>query len=141
MFGEAIFCSNDPKSPVTVTSVSNSTVTYLSYNKIMGLCSHVCTFHTKLISNLVRVIANKNLFLNFKIELLSARSIREKLNIYFSKQIELKKSTKFEIPFSRAELANFLNVNRSALSRELSIMQREGIIKFNKNKFEVEHYF
>lgn len=137
IFAEAIVCSNIGKSPITVTSITNSTIIYLSYNKIINICSNVCTFHTQLISNMLKIIANKNILLNDKIEILLSKSIREKLNIFFSKQVEKNKSTKFKIPYSRLELANFLNVNRSALSRELSNMQNEGLLKFNKNNFEI----
>lgn len=137
MFAEAIVCSNIEKSPVTVTSTSKSMIIYLSYNKIINVCSNVCEFHTKLVYNMLKIISEKNILLNNKIEILSSKSIREKLNIFFTNQIEKNGTNKFKIPYSRLELANFLNVNRSALSRELSNMQNEGLLKFNKNTFEI----
>ena len=137
IFAEAIVCGDLNISPVTVASLSESVIMYVSYNKIMSICSNTCTFHSRLIYNMVKIIAKKNIVLNDKIDLLSSKTIKEKINLYLSKQMEINKSNKFKISFSRSELADFLNVNRSSLSRELSNMQNEGLIKFNKNNFEI----
>jgi len=137
IFAEAVVCSGLNISPINVTAFSKCTIMYLSYNKIMSVCAEACTFHSRLVSNMVTIVAKKNLVLSDKIDILSAKTIREKVNLYFSKQMEISKSNKFKIPLSRAELSDFLNVNRSSLSRELSNMQNEGLIRFSKNRFEV----
>lgn len=137
IFGETIACLNMGKSPVAVTAMVESNIICLQYDNIINICPNTCKFHTKLISNMLKIIAEKNIILQDKIEVLACRSIREKLSIFLTKQVEKNKSNKFKISYSRLELANFLNVNRSALSRELAKMREEGILNFNKNAFEI----
>ena len=137
MFGEAFACANVAKSPVTVLTTTGCKVMYIRFNRIVTTCSSSCGFHTKLISNMLSLIAQKNIFLNNKIDILSQRSTREKLMAYFSMQMQKTGTNKFRIPFSRDELADFLCVNRSALSRELSNMKQENILDFDRNEFEV----
>ncbi len=137
MFGEAFACAKLAKSPVTVLTTTGCTVMYIGFSRIVTTCSSSCSFHTKLIENMLSLIAQKNIFLNSKIEILSQRSTREKLMAYFYMQVQRTGKSKFRIPFSRDELADFLCVNRSALSRELSKMKQENILDFDKNEFEV----
>ena len=137
MFGEAFSCANVAKSPLTVLTTTGCTVMYIRFNRIVTTCSSSCSFHTKLIENMLSLIAQKNIFLNNKIDILSQRSTREKLMAYFSMQIQRTGKNRFRIPFSRDELADFLCVNRSALSRELSKMKQEKILDFDRNEFEV----
>lgn len=137
MFGEAFACANIARSPVTVLTTTGCTVMYIRFSRIVTTCSSSCSFHTKLISNMLSLIAQKNIFLNSKIDILSQRSTREKLMAYFSLQMQRTGKTRFRIPFSRDELADFLCVNRSALSRELSKMKQESILEFDRNEFEV----
>ena len=86
---------------------------------------------------MLKILAQRNMLLNSKINLLSQRTIREKLLTYFSMIITQNKSKKFRVPFSRNQLAEFICVDRSALSRELSKMKEEGILKFEKDDFEL----
>ena len=86
---------------------------------------------------MLKILAQRNMLLNSKINLLSQRTIREKLLSYFSMIITQNKSKKFRIPFSRNQLAEFICVDRSALSRELSKMKEEGLLKFEKDDFEL----
>ncbi|WP_340147270.1 Crp/Fnr family transcriptional regulator [Ruminiclostridium josui] len=137
MFGEAFACANVSKSPVTVLTTTGCTVMYIKFSRIITTCSSACSFHTMLISNMLSLIAQKNIFLNNKIDILSQRSIREKLMAYFSMQIQKSGKNRFRIPFSRDELADFLCINRSALSRELSKMKQENILDFDRNEFEI----
>lgn len=141
IFGETIVTAQINKSPVTVESVTGCEIMFIDYNKIITTCSSSCIFHTKLIENMIKVLAEKNFMLNNKLEILSKRSIREKLMQYFIFQAEVKKSRKFDIPFSKNALADFICVDRSAMSRELSKMCNEKIIHYEKNHFEilVEH--
>lgn len=136
LFGETFACAGVDTLPVNVSATADSEVMLLDYRKIIVTCSSSCAFHTKLIENMMKILARKNLLLNRKIEVLSARTIRDKLIAYLASQASLQDSKRFEIPFSRQELADYLAVDRSALSRELSAMQKQGIILYHKNSFE-----
>lgn len=135
LFGEVFACAGTEHSPVTVQASKNCEILFLNYKKITATCSSACVFHTKLIENMLRLLAKKNLMLNQKIEILSKRSTREKLIGFFDSQRGTAK--KFSIPFNREELAHYLCVDRSAMSNELCKMRDEGLIKFNKNMFEI----
>ena len=137
LFGEAFACAEIDALPVSVLPVTDCVVLLMDYRRIITTCPSSCSFHGRLIENMVRVLAQKNLNLNQKIEILSSRSIREKVMSYLSIQAAEHGSSRFRIPFDRQELADFLSVERSALSRELSAMKREGLISFSKNEFEL----
>jgi CRP/FNR family transcriptional regulator, dissimilatory nitrate respiration regulator len=137
LFGEAFVCSNISFIPVTVVACAKCEILFLDFKKIIQTCASNCSFHSTLIKNMLYIISNKNILLNNKIELLSAKSTRDKLMAYFNMQINKNKNGKFKIPFNRDALADFLNLNRSSMSRELSKMRDENIINFNKNEFEI----
>ena len=100
-------------------------------------CTNTCVFHHRLIENMVRVIAAKNLELMRKVEVVSKKNLREKILAYLSLQAQLNESRYFEIPLGRIELADYLCADRSALTRELSKMRDEGLIDYDKNMFRV----
>lgn len=137
IFGETFACAGIIKSPVTVLAVTGCEVLFIDYKKIITTCSSICIFHTRLIENMLKLLANKNLMLNQKIEFISKRTTREKLMFYFTVQMEKSKSNSFTIPFTRHELADFLCVDRSSMSRELCRMRDEGMLKFKGNQFEI----
>ena len=134
MFGEAIVGANK-KSPVTVITATGCEVIYIDIKRIITACGSLCPFHTQLIKNLIENICTKNLFLNSRIDILTQKTLRDKLITYLNIEAKRKNSNVFYINFSREELADFLFTNRSAMSRELSKMQSEGLIKYKKNKF------
>jgi len=135
LFGEVFACAGIDHSPVTVQALEKSEILFLNYRRIITACSSACGFHSRLIENMLKIIAQKNLMLNQKIEILSKRSTREKLLLFLNTQRGMAK--KFTIPYNRDELANYLCVDRSAMSGELGRMRDEGLIKFKKNQFEV----
>lgn len=135
LFGEVLACAGIDHSPVTVIASEDTEILFMNYRKIITTCSAACPFHSKLIENMLNLIARKNLILNQKIEILSKRTTREKLMCFFD--FHRGPAKKFIIPFNREELAQYLCVDRSAMSAELSKMQAEGIIKFEKNTFEI----
>jgi len=137
LFGETFVCSDIPFIPVTVVACAKCEILFLEFNSIIHTCTSNCNFHNTLIKNMLNIIANKNILLNNKIELLSAKTTRDKLMAYFNMQINKNNNNKFKIPFNRDALADFLNLNRSSMSRELSKMRNEGMIQFSKNEFEV----
>lgn len=135
MFAEVFACAGIQHSPVMVKSVSSSEILLIDYQKIISSCPSSCPFHAQLISNMIKLIANKNIYLNTKIEILSKRTIREKLICFLN--LYHKGETAFTVPYNREEMANFICADRSAMSAELGKMQKEGLIRFNKNNFEI----
>jgi CRP-like cAMP-binding protein len=134
IFGEVFACAGISQSPVTIIAKEDVKILFINYKKIITSCTSSCIFHTKLIENMLKLIAKKYLELNQKIEILSKRTTREKLLFFFDMQRGIAK--KFTIPFNREELAHYLCVDRSAMSNELCKMRNEGLIIFNKNIFE-----
>lgn len=136
LFGEVFACAGVSHSPVTVRSGENCEVLHLNYRKVITACSSGCPFHQKLTENMLTLVAEKNLHLMQKIDILSKRTTRERLLLFFD--YHRKGAQKFTVPFSREELAAYLCVERSAMSAELSKMQREGLIHYDRNHFEME---
>ncbi|MDD2190543.1 MAG: Crp/Fnr family transcriptional regulator [Eubacteriales bacterium] len=137
MFAEAYVAVDHTEIPVTVIATSGCRVVWITFSKIIGTCSSSCGFHKTLIKNMMRVIAIKNISMNEKMRILSCKTTKEKLMTYLNDYSERIGKDKFKIPFSRSELADFLSVDRSAMSRELSRLKDEGYIKYNKNEFEL----
>lgn len=137
LFGETFVCAEIEKSPVTVFATTPCEVMMIQFRHMITTCNSGCSFHTKLIENMMKILARKNLYLNSKIQILSQRSTREKIMEYLMLQAKRTEKTRFSIPYSRNELADFLCVDRSAMSRELSRMQQDGLIQVDKNKFQL----
>ncbi len=133
IFAEVFACAGVFKSPVSIISASKSRVLFFDYRKIITSCSSSCVFHQKLISNMLNVIANKSLYLNRRIDIISKKSLRDKILTYF--HYESMGQKRFSISMKREDLANFLCADRSALSNELSKMKKDGLIDYNKNEF------
>ena len=137
LFGETFACSKDAMASVSFYASSNCRVIFLQFEKVMCSCSRSCMFHHRLIENMVRLVANKNKELMDKMGVLSKKNIREKIMAYLSLQAQLQGKTCFEIPLGRLELAEYLSVDRSALTRELSNMRTAGLIEYDKNVFQI----
>jgi len=137
IFGETFACAGVKESPVSVFASEACEVLWISMKRIVSTCSSACDFHSRLISNLLQLLANKNLYLNNKMELLTKRSVREKIMAYLASQVEQHNASSFEIPLNRNELADYLCIDRSAMSRELSKLRDKGEIEFRKNYFKV----
>jgi CRP/FNR family transcriptional regulator, dissimilatory nitrate respiration regulator len=137
IFAETFVCAEVARFPVSVIACSDSEILFLPYRSMIRTCASACSFHNKLIENLLSLVARKNLMLNAKMEILAKRSIREKVLEYLSSERRKAGVDSFEIPFSRNELADYLCVNRSALSRELGKMQDEAIIAMEGNVFSL----
>lgn len=137
LFGEAFSCAEIDKLPVSVVASEKSEIILIDYRKTVVSCTSACVFHMRLIKNMLRILAEKNIMLTQKIQLLSKRTTREKLLTFLSHQAVMAKSNLVRISFNRQELADYLCVDRSALSRELSLMQREKLIRYDKNYFEL----
>ena len=123
--------------PVSVFAAENCRIMFMDCGKVIRTCSRSCPFHGTLISNLLRIVSEKALFLNRKIDFLSKRSTREKLLAFLSSQAKQAGKSDFTIPFNRQELADFLCVERSAMSAELSQMKRDGLIDYDRSRFRL----
>lgn len=137
LFGEAFACADVKMLPVSVISAEESDIMLVDYRKIITTCSHTCLFHNRLIFNMLKIVASKNIVLSQKIECISKRTTKEKLLAYLLQEAKRQGSRSFSIPFNRQELADYLCVDRSAMSSELGKLQQEGRIMFHKNRFEL----
>lgn len=135
LFGEVYACVQSEALEVSVIASEPVKVLFLDMARVLHVCSSACEFHTELIHNLMQVLAHKNLMLTRKIEHLAQRTTREKLLSYLSGESLRNGSAAFDIPFNRQQLADYLAVDRSAMSNELSKMNAEGLIEYNKNHF------
>lgn len=137
LFAESYACVMGTSLGVSVQAAQNSEILFMNIRRILTTCSSACAFHTRLIQNLVSLLAAKNLLMNEKLTYMSQRSIREKLLSYLSAESMKQNSSVFDIPFNRQQMADYLSVDRSAMSNELSKMRKEGILEFNKNHFSL----
>lgn len=137
LFGES-FANGEIKTlPVSVIATAESEILFIECLKIASPCSKACAFHSKLIQNMLRIVSMKNVSLMQKLEFTSKRTTREKLLSYLSLEAKKAGDSHFSIPFNRQELADYLFVDRSAMSAELSKLRDDGILKFDKNRFEL----
>ncbi|MBR5308504.1 MAG: Crp/Fnr family transcriptional regulator [Clostridia bacterium] len=135
MFGESFACAGVDKIPLSVIVNEPGEIMLIDCERILSTCTNACGFHRQIIYNLMKELARKNLMFHRKIEVTSKRSTREKLMTYLMYMAEKAGSSEFEIPFDRQELADYLEVERSGLSAEISKLRREGIIDCEKSKF------
>ena len=103
--------------------------------RITTTCSSACSFHSRIIFNLLGLVAANNLVFDQKIQITSQRTTREKLMAYLVNQAKLNGSSSFTIPYDRQSLADYLEVDRSGLSSEISKLRKEGILESEKNRF------
>jgi len=123
------------QSPVTVTAAEELTVLFIPFDRLVKPCSRNCESHTKVLSNFIAGVCIKGMLLYERIDCLIQPTIREKIMAYLGKFDS--GTNAFEIPFDREGLAEYLNTDRSALSRELSKMKRDGLIDYCRNVFRV----
>ncbi|HWQ06184.1 MAG TPA: Crp/Fnr family transcriptional regulator [Feifaniaceae bacterium] len=126
---------------VSVVAAEPTSVMLLDGKRMLEVCSSACRFHTRLVQNILAESARKNLALTRKVSHMSKRSTREKLLSYLSGQALGAGSDAFEIPFNRQQLADYLCVDRSAMSSELCKMRDEGLLVFDKNSFQLKDGF
>ncbi len=134
IFAEVFACAEIVRSPVSIIATEESAVMFFDYRKIIYSCSSSCKFHQQLITNMLKIVANKTLYLNRRIDIISQKTLREKILAYL--QYESKGLRNFNISLNREELSNFLCADRSALSNELSKMKKDGLIDYHKNEFK-----
>lgn len=137
LFAETFACSAGAVLNVSVEAASACEIMFLDIKRILSTCPSACSFHTRIIRNLLSDLANKNLRLNEKLSHMGKRSTKEKLLSYLSAQAIKSCSNEFDIPLNRQQLADYLSVDRSAMSNELCSLRDEGILSFEKNHFEL----
>lgn len=135
LFGETYAAIPSAPLEVSVVAAEACEVLFLDIRRILTTCSSSCEFHARLIRNLLAVTSRKNLLLTRKLEYMSQRTTREKLLSYLSAESQRQRSSSFEIPFNRQQLADYLSVDRSAMSNELCKLRDEGVLSFEKNRF------
>lgn len=134
LYAETLCCAGVRESPVTVVADCDSEVLLLDFPHILHTCGNTCQFHHRLIENMLRIISEKNLFLQDRMDIVRKKSVREKVLTYLG-GFALKQGQTVTIPLNREEMANYLCVERSALSHELMKMKRDGILNYQKNSF------
>ena len=134
IFAESYACTGSGMQ-VSVEAKEKCKVLFLNVRCIAFPCSSACDFHSRLIRNLLSVLARKNLQMNEKLSHMAQRSTREKLLSYLSAESIKQNDRAFDIPFNRQQLADYLAVDRSAMCTEMGKMRDEGIISFDKNHF------
>lgn len=137
MFGEAYLAPGSGAIMNDVVAVEDSTVVFCDVNRLITVCSSACRFHTLTVRNLMFALSEKNRQLVSRLGIATRRSTREKLVAYLSEQAKKQGQSTFDIPFNRQQLADFLSVDRSAMSGELCRMRDEGMLRFDKNHFEL----
>lgn len=137
MFGEAYAAPESGPLMNDVLAVEDSAVIFLDIGKLLTVCPNGCKFHAMAVKNLFFAISEKNRKLVRKLGYMSRRTTREKLIAYLSEEAKRQNSGSFSIPFNRQQLADFLSVDRSAMSNELCRLRDEGIIEFEKNRFRL----
>lgn len=137
MFGEAYVAPESGALLNDVVAVKDSVVAFFEVKRMISTCSSACRFHSLVVQNMFFAISEKNRKIVQKLGYMSNRSTREKLLSYLSDEAKKQGSSSFDIPFNRQQLADFLSVDRSAMSNELCKMRDEGLLEFSKSSFKL----
>jgi CRP-like cAMP-binding protein len=135
VFGETFACAEVESLPVDVTADSDCTVLMIAVSRVLNPCCNGCRFHNRIIYNLMKQTASKNLLFHRKLEITSKRTTRDKIMTYLLITAKEQGSNTVTIPYDRQELADYLEVDRSGLSAEISKLRREGVLTAEKNRF------
>ena len=135
LFGEAFACAGLKSLPVDAVAAADTRILLLDAQRIAHPCGNACPCHGQTILNLLHIVAKKNLVLHQKIEITSKRSTREKLMTYLLLQAKKAKSHTFTVPYDRQELADYLEVDRSGLSAEISKLRNEKVLECRRSTF------
>ena len=137
LFGEAFACAGVETLPVSAIALQTCTVLLLDCKRVLTGCSNACPFHSRLVRNLLQGIAQKNLILTRKIQCMSQKTTQEKLMEFLLEQAKQQGSAEFVIPYDRQALADYLGVERSAMSAEISKLKKAGRIDCSGSRFRV----
>ncbi|MGD9568862.1 MAG: Crp/Fnr family transcriptional regulator [Sedimentibacter sp.] len=137
LFGEALAFSSIKESPYDLVSSGNSKALIIPYNIFFNMCQELCSFHNTLISNMLTIMSDKIVMLNNKMNILNAETLKGRIAVYLLALHKKTNSIIFDMPMKRQELADFLNVKRPSLSRELSNMQHDKIIDVYRSTVKI----
>ena len=137
LFGETYACAEAEALPVSAAAEGAVRALMLDCRRITTGCSNACAFHGRMVHNLLRVVAEKNLVLDRKLRILSGRTTRERLMAYLQGEAARQGRGEFVIPYDRQGLADYLEVDRSGLSTEIGKLRREGVIACERNRFRL----
>jgi len=137
VFGEILVSTRTQQSPVTIRAVTDATAAFIEYQKVYSMCAAACTAHRIFLQNMLRVIGDKYFYLFDRINILREKSLRSRIKAYLYSLSDNGKIATVTIPFTKTILADYLLANRSALSKDLSKMEREGIISVNGRNIEL----
>lgn len=137
MFGEGFSCAGEERLPFSVEAAGDCEILFVNYRRVATTCSSACVFHNRLVENMMLILAHKNVQLTEKIRHISKRSTRDKLLSYLAEEAQKAGSNEFTIPFSRQELADYLCVERSAMSAEISRLRQAGILDTQRSHFRL----
>lgn len=135
-FGEAVALNPNEKTMVYAVTNVTTTIAFFNMNHFVSPCKKFCAYHQKTQQNLMRVLSRKLILLQKKLDVLSKRSIRDRLLQYLN-QLDKDSDHWVTIHLNRQELANYLNVDRSALSREMGHLIQEKILEIDEKKFRI----
>lgn len=135
LFAEVFACAGVSVLPVSVIAACDSQVLLLDCRRVSATCPNSCTHHQQLVKNLLHILAAKNLMLNQKLEVTAHRTTREKLMAYLLQEAKRAGSNTFTIPYDRQGLADYLGVDRSAMSTELGKLKKEGLLDCHRSSF------
>lgn len=137
LFGEVIAFSGKEIWPASVQAQTSSKAIFIENNTILNQCSEACSFHSLLIRNLLKIVSNRAMILNSRVEYLSMKSISSKIACLLLEYLRKSGSNTFRLPMNRNEMADFLNISRPSMSREMGIMRDNGIIDFQKEAIKI----
>ena len=137
LFAETYACAGLSALPISIVADVSSQVLLIDCRRIIVTCSHSCSFHNRIIHNLLYLVATKNLLFDRKLQVIAKRTTREKLMAYLLDRMKTVNSPSFTIPYDRQELADYLEVDRSGLSAEISKLRKEGVLECHKNSFRI----
>lgn len=137
IFGEAFAARPEDALNVSAVAIAPTEALFLEVGRVLSTCPSACPHHRRLIENLLGSLAGKNQRLSEKLAHISQRSTREKLLSYLSAESRRRGARAFEIPFNRQQLADYLSVDRSALSTELGKLRAEGLLDFERSHFKI----
>lgn len=135
LMGETFSCALQKNDQITFQAVSDCQILFMDYGRVLHTCDMACGFHHRLIENMVKIIAKKNLELLKKIDVISKLHLREKILTYLSQCAADAGTDTFTLSLGRTKMAEYLCTDRSALTRELSKMAQESLISYDKNTF------
>jgi len=137
IFGEVIAFSGKEEWPANVQAQTPCKAIFIENNMILNQSREACGFHSLLIKNLLKTVSTRAIMLNRRVEYLSMKSINSKIACLLLEYMEKSGSTTFKLPMNRNEMADFLNVSRPSMSREMGVMRDNGIIEFQKETIKI----